>query len=58
MRIINEAFIKMRCYGFYQMARHLCRQGCCVRCKRAQRPVSRLGLSPIYRAPKTSEPHP
>ncbi len=58
MRIIDEAFMEMPWYGSRQMARHLRRQGWCVGRKRVRRLMRRIGLSPIYQAPKTSEPHP
>lgn len=34
------------------------RQGWCVGRKRVRRLMRKIGLSPIYQAPKTSEPHP
>jgi len=40
------------------MARHLRRQGWCVGRKRVRRLMRKISLSPIYQAPKTSEPHP
>lgn len=58
MRIIDEAFMETPWYGSRQMARHLRRQGWCVGRKRVRRLMRRIGLSPIYQAPKTSEPHP
>ena len=58
MRIIDEAFMEMPWYGSRQMARHLRRQGWCIGRKRVRRLMRRIGLSPIYQAPKTSEPHP
>lgn len=58
MRAIDEAFMEMPWYGSRQMARHLRRQGWCVGRKRVRRLMRRIGLSPIYQAPKTSEPHP
>ena len=58
MRIIDEAFMEMPWYGSRQMARHLRRQGWCVGRKRVRRLMRKIGLSPIYQAPKTSEPHP
>jgi putative transposase len=58
MRIIDEAFMEMPWYGSRQMARHLRRQGWCVGRKRVRRLMRKVGLSPIYQVPKTSEPHP
>jgi putative transposase len=58
MRIVDEAFMEMPWYGSRQMARHLRRQGWCVGRKRVRRLMRKIGLSPIYQAPKTSEPHP
>jgi putative transposase len=58
MRIIDEAFMEIPWYGSRQMARHLRRQGRCVGRKRVRRLMRKIGLSPIYQAPRTSEPHP
>jgi len=58
MRIIDGAFMEMPWYGSRQMARHLRRQGWCVGRKRVRRLMRKIGLSPIYQPPKTSEPHP
>lgn len=58
MRIIDEAFMETPWYGSRQMARHLRRQGWCAGRKRVRRLMRKIGLSPIYQAPKTSEPHP
>jgi putative transposase len=58
MRTIDEAFMETPWYGSRQMARHLRRQGWCVGRKRVRRLMRRIGLSPIYQAPKTSVPHP
>jgi putative transposase len=40
------------------MARHLRRLGWCIGRKRARRLMRKIGLAPIYQAPKTSAPHP
>ena len=58
MRIIDAAFLETPWYGSRQMARHLRRQGWCVGRKRVRRLMRRIGLSPIYQVPKTSEPNP
>jgi putative transposase len=54
MRLIDEAFLECPFYGARQMAR----QGWCVGRKRVRRLMRKIGLSPIYQVPKTSEPHP
>jgi putative transposase len=58
MRLIDETFLECPFYGARQMARHLRRVGWCVGRKRVRRLMRKIGLSPIYQAPKTSEPHP
>lgn len=58
MRIIDEQFLATPFYGSRQMARHLRRQGHQVSRKRVRRLMRKMGLRPIYRAPKTSTPHP
>ena len=58
MRLIDEAFLEMPWYGARQMARHLRRLGWCVGRHRVRRLMRKIGLSAIYQAPKTSEPHP
>nr|WP_257154230.1 MULTISPECIES: IS3 family transposase [Paracoccus] len=58
MRVIDGAFMETPWYGSRQMARHLRRQGWCVGRKRVRRLMRKIGLSPIYQAPRTSEPHP
>lgn len=58
MRLIDETFLETPWYGARQMARHLRRLGCCVGRKRVRRLMRKIGLTPIYQAPKTSEPHP
>ena len=58
MRVIDEAFMEMPWYGSRQMARHLRRQGWGVGRKRVRRLMRKIGLSPIYQAPRTSAPHP
>jgi putative transposase len=58
MRAIDEAFMETPWYGSRQMMRHLRRQGWCVGRKRVRRLMRKIGLSPIYQAPKTSAPHP
>ncbi len=58
MRLIDEVFLECPFYGARQMARHLRRLGWSVGRKRVRRPMRKIGLAPIYPAPKTSEPHP
>ena len=58
MRLIDEAFLEAPWYGTRQMARHLRRLGWCIGRKRVRRLMRKIGLAPIYQAPKTSEPHP
>ena len=58
MRLIDEAFMEMPWYGSRQMARHLRRLGWRVGRKRVRRLMRKIGLVPIYQAPKTSEPNP
>ncbi len=58
MRLIDEQFLETPWYGSRQMARHLRRLGYCVGRKRACRLMQLMGLSAIYQAPRTSDPHP
>jgi putative transposase len=58
MRLIDEIFLDCPFYGARQMARHLRRLGWFVGRKRVRRLMRKIGLSAIYQAPKTSEPHP
>jgi putative transposase len=58
MRLIDEAFLECPFYGARQMARHLRRLGWCLGRKRVRRLMRKIGLAPIYQAPKTSRPHP
>ncbi len=58
MRLIDEQFLATPWYGSRQMARHLRRQGHCVGRKRIRRLMRLMDLTPIYRAPRTSKPHP
>ena len=57
MRLIDETFLECPFYGARQMARHLRRLGWCIGRKRVRRLMRKIGLSPIYQAPKTSEPY-
>ena len=58
MRLIDEEFLENPYYGSRQMTRHLRRQGFCVGRKRIRRLMRKMGLTPIYQKPRTSEPHP
>jgi putative transposase len=58
MRRIDELFLKYPFYGSRQMARQLRRDGVCVGRHRVRRLMRLMGLEAIYRAPKTSTPHP
>ena len=58
MRLIGEAFLECSFYGARQMARHLRRQSWCLGRKRVRQLMRKIGLAPIYQAPKTSQPHP
>jgi putative transposase len=58
MRRIDELFLRCPFYGSRQMVRHLRREGIAVGRHRVRRLMRRMGLEAIYRAPKTSMPHP
>ena len=58
MRRIDELFLKWPFYGSRQMARQLQREGIRVGRHRVRRLMRLMGLEAIYRAPKTSTPHP
>ncbi len=58
MRLIDEQFLKIPCYGSRQMARHLNRAGYCVGRHRVRRLMRLMGIEAIYQTPRTSDPHP
>jgi putative transposase len=58
MRLIDETFLECPFYGARQMVRNLRRLGWAVGRRRVRRLMRKIGLSPIYQAPRTSEPHP
>lgn len=58
MRRIDALFLKWPFYGSRQMAQQLRREGICVGRHRVRRLMRLMGLEAIYRAPKTSAPHP
>ena len=58
MTVIDTAFLDCPWYGSRQMARHLRRAGHEVGRRRARRLMAKMGLTPIYQRPRTSDPHP
>ena len=58
MRRIDELFLKYPFYGARRMALHLRRDGVRIGRRRAARLMRLMGLQAIYRAPRTSDPHP
>ena len=58
MQVIDAAFLDMPWYGSRQMVRHPRRDGHDVGRRRVRRLMSKMGLSPIYQRPRTSDPHP
>ena len=58
MTVIDETFMECPWYGSRQMARHLRRAGQEVGRRRARRLMAKMGLTPIYQRPRTSDPHP
>lgn len=56
--MIDATFLDCPWYGSRQMARHLKRIGHDVGRRRAQRLMAKMGLTPIYQRPRTSDPHP
>jgi putative transposase len=58
MRKIDELFLRYPFYGSRRMARQLRRDGVTTGRHRVRRLMRLMGLEAIYRAPKTSAPHP
>jgi putative transposase len=58
MRRIDELFLKYPFYGSRQMTRQLRREGVVAGRHRVRRLMRLMGLEAIYRAPRTSAPHP
>ncbi len=58
MRRIDELFLKYPFYGARQMVRHLRREGVRIGRRRAARLMRLPGLQAVWRAPRTSAPHP
>ena len=53
MKVIDKRFLDKPFYGSRQMARWLRRQGFTVGRKRVRRLMRKMGLTPIYQAPRT-----
>lgn len=58
MTVIDATFLDCPWYGSRQMARHLLRAGHEIGRRRARRLMAKMGLTPIYQRPRTSDPHP
>ena len=58
MQVIDKEFLDQPHYGSRQMARRLRRLGYKIGRKRVRRLMRKMGLSAVYCAPKTSQPHP
>jgi putative transposase len=58
MALIDRQFLETPWYGSRQMARWLRRQGHAVGRHRVRRLMRKMGLTPLYQPPKTSQPHP
>ena len=58
MRRIDELFLLYPFYGSRQMVRHLRREDVRVGRHRVRRLMRLMGIEVIYRAPRTSKPHP
>ena len=58
MRLIDEAFLDCPFYGARQMIRHSAPPRLEGRSQTSRRLMRKIGLAPIYQAPKTSAPHP
>ena len=58
MRRIDELFLRYPFFGSRQMVRQLLRDGVVAGRHRVRRLMRLMGLEAIYRAPKTSTPHP
>ncbi len=58
MTVIDAVFMDCPWHGSRQMARHLRSNGHEVGRRRARRLIAKMGLTPIYQRPRTSDPHP
>jgi hypothetical protein len=57
MTVIDATFLDCPWYGSRQMVRHLRRAGHEVGRRRVRRLMAKMGLTPIYQRPRTSDPH-
>lgn len=57
MTVIDATFLNCPWYGSRQMARRLGRAGPEAGRRRARRLMAKMGLTPIYQRPRTSNPH-
>jgi len=58
MRLIDEQYLKMPCYGSRSMTRYLRRNDYLVSRKRVRRLMRLMDITAIYPRPRTSKPHP
>lgn len=58
MVVIDETFMECPWYGSRQIVRHLRRNGRDIGRRRARRLMAKMGLTPIYQRPRTSDPQP
>jgi transposase-like protein len=58
MTVIDETVMECPWYGSRQMARHMRHAGQEVGRRRVRRLMAKMGLTPIYQRPRTSDPHP
>ena len=58
MRVIDASFLEMPWSSSRLMVRHLRRMGQNVGRRRVRRLMGKMGLSPIYQRPRTSDPNP
>lgn len=58
MLLIDQQYLKTPFYGSRRMTAHLRREGYIVNRKRVRRLMKQMGLTAIYRRPRTSDPAP
>ena len=58
MRRFDELFLQHPYYGARRTALHPRREGVRIGRRRGVRPMRLMGLEAVYRAPRTSAPHP
>ena len=58
MRLIDQQYLDMPCYGSRKMTAWLRQEGYMVNRKRVQRLMRLMGIEAIYQKPNTSKPHP